>query len=643
MKLHTKDRTIERSGDFSESNFTIAANTHAFEVLSSRLYTDPILAVVRELSTNAYDAQVEAGTTDKPFDVHMPNSFASFFKVRDYGTGLSPEDVKHVYTTYFESTRSDSDDFIGRLGLGSKSPFALTDQFMVTSYWNGTSYTYSAYRNETGEPRIALMDTNATDEPNGLEITVQVKAGDEYEWQRAAQKVYRFMPMCPKITGANVEFEECEPLFEHAHYKLYSNRQEAGVPSRINVVMGNVRYTVATEHFKIKLGQSGALILFVNNGECDFAVSREELHYNERTIANIQSHLDKVSKDVQVKIDAQLTGDISVMAEIRNRQRFSNVWDLPAGKKSISIKESGKYELKCMKLKGNKLCIGQDRWRESLQPSEYTDYVIVHCDVKMTQAYKNRLRYWLSSQEGIMYLADVEDEVRFTQVFGEPSIRISELPDAPQSERKKFTGTRSFFKSITGYSGSKADQWSRVDEDKVETTKAIAIPRTGWNVMVKGRERNAWEILAIAQAMGYDTVYGIADKHYKRLSNKLGLADFETEAKKYAEKRLTLLTKYELSRMQHSFDSYTFPAMLIHAIKNMSPVCDDLVAMSKASRIGNTIKSMFAMFDLVVPDPSDTPDYCELFRERYPLLSQIQIRHVNVADIVEYITLKEKN
>ena len=82
MKLNTQERTVRRSEDFKEKKFTISANAHAFEVLSSRLYTDTRLAIVRELSTNAYDAHVDAGNADRPFDVHLPNSFAPFFKIR---------------------------------------------------------------------------------------------------------------------------------------------------------------------------------------------------------------------------------------------------------------------------------------------------------------------------------------------------------------------------------------------------------------------------------------------------------------------------------------------------------------------------------------------------------------------------------
>src|SRR5271156_6461407 len=132
MKLHTDRNEVERSNVASESSFRIKTTAKAFDILSSGLYTDRVLAVVRELSCNAYDAHVAANNLE-PFEIHVPNSLEPWFHVKDFGTGLSDEDVMNLYSTYFESTKTDSNDFIGALGLGSKSPFSYTKAFEVIS------------------------------------------------------------------------------------------------------------------------------------------------------------------------------------------------------------------------------------------------------------------------------------------------------------------------------------------------------------------------------------------------------------------------------------------------------------------------------------------------------------------------------
>ena len=221
MKLKTQTRDIVRSGITREAKFTIAASAQAFDILSSKLYTDPQLAIVRELSTNAFDAQVEAGTQDKPFFVHLPNGIEPFFSIRDFGTGLSPEAIMSIYTTYFSSTRNESNDYTGALGLGSKSPFSYTDQFTVTSYYDGTAYTYSAFKSERGEPSIALLMQLPTTELNGVEIKINIKEEDFGAFGTAAAKVYRFFPVRPEIVGRKVDFPEIEPIYFGDEYALF--------------------------------------------------------------------------------------------------------------------------------------------------------------------------------------------------------------------------------------------------------------------------------------------------------------------------------------------------------------------------------------------------------------------------------------
>ena len=178
MKLHTSTNTITKSENFVESNYSIDATAKAFAILSDGLYSNKIIAVIRELSTNAYDSHVAAGCSEKPFDVHLPSALDNEFSIRDYGTGLSKEDCMSLYTTYFRSDKTDSNDAVGCLGLGSKSPFAYTDQFMGESFHNGSHMTFSAYKNENDEPVFALLSEQYTDEPNGLRVSFATEVGD---------------------------------------------------------------------------------------------------------------------------------------------------------------------------------------------------------------------------------------------------------------------------------------------------------------------------------------------------------------------------------------------------------------------------------------------------------------------------------
>ena len=179
-------------GNVSQTgNFQIKNSPKAFGILSSGLYSNKVKAIIRELSCNAWDSHVQSGNSD-PFDVHLPNELEPWFSVRDYGTGLSHEQIMSLYTTYFDSTKTGSNDFVGALGLGSKSPFSYTDNFTVTSVVDGWKGIYSAYIDDQGLPAIAQMSSSDTDEANGLCVSFSVKETDFYAFRDESQRVYPY-------------------------------------------------------------------------------------------------------------------------------------------------------------------------------------------------------------------------------------------------------------------------------------------------------------------------------------------------------------------------------------------------------------------------------------------------------------------
>ena len=148
MLLDSANMQTETNCTVQGHTFSIKASPVAFDILSSKLYSNPILAIVRELLTNAYDSHKAAGKEDVPIKVNIPSYLEPSLIIRDYGLGLSKEDVMEMYTTFFSSTKSDSNDFTGCFGLGSKTPFSYTTSFSVNSYWNGTKYYFIATKKD---------------------------------------------------------------------------------------------------------------------------------------------------------------------------------------------------------------------------------------------------------------------------------------------------------------------------------------------------------------------------------------------------------------------------------------------------------------------------------------------------------------
>lgn len=312
MKLHTERNEIERFGVASEKAFSIKTTAKAFDILSSGLYTDPKLAIVRELSCNAYDAHVAAGKADVAFEIHLPNSLEPWFHVRDFGTGLSDDDVMDLYTTYFESTKSDSNSFIGALGLGSKSPFSYTKAFEVVSRFNGKRRMYSVFINEEGVPSIARLGEVDTDEVNGLEVRITIAPSDWNAFAEKTAKALRWFPLKPEVVGShNFAWPQMsKERLEGEGWKMFE-KNFAGDYSKMTAVQGNVAYKVDISKLDLKSGderilEAAHVVGFFDIGDLEVAANREEIRYDDRSKAALSEMIKGVRAGVLKSIEDQV-------------------------------------------------------------------------------------------------------------------------------------------------------------------------------------------------------------------------------------------------------------------------------------------------------------------------------------------------
>lgn len=295
MKLNENTEAILGNAG-STSKFKIAASAKAFKVLSSGLYKNKIRAIVRELSCNAVDAHKLNGSTDA-FEIKAPTQLDPRFIIRDFGPGLNEEDVTNLYSTYFASTKSSSNDFIGALGLGSKSPFSYTDTFTVVSYNGGMVQGFTAML-DGGEPalRKVFEEPMKEGEKNGIEITVPVKLPDIQRWQQEIRYVLRTFSNWPHVikgTSAPNYF----PVREGKNQDWFTANSDEGYG--LFAVYGNIVYPLndvpGLKQSWMQINHSSVYIHF-DLGELDIAASREELSLDEDTIANIIARVDSISK-----------------------------------------------------------------------------------------------------------------------------------------------------------------------------------------------------------------------------------------------------------------------------------------------------------------------------------------------------------
>ena len=312
--------------------FRIRNSAKAFNILSSGLYANKIRAIVREYSCNAIDSHTEANKLDTPFDVHLPNTLEPWFSVRDYGVGLDEQQVRDIFTTYFESTKNNTDELIGGLGLGSKSAFSYTDNFTIVAVKNGVKRVFTAFINEHGVPSIAPMGEEDSNEPNGVEIRFAVEdSWDFRKFQSEAQHVYKHFKLRPVVSGGIGEFTFTDPEYSdrdiipgvHANERGYGNSY---------AIMGNIEYPLDVPG-NMDLGEVGHLLrcgltIEFAIGELDIQASREGLSYIPETVAAIKAKLEALNSVLAERVAEEVASVKNAWekAYILEKKLNSDLW-----------------------------------------------------------------------------------------------------------------------------------------------------------------------------------------------------------------------------------------------------------------------------------------------------------------------------
>jgi len=485
MKLHTNTNKIEKSNNFVESNYSIEATAKAFSILSDGLYSNKVKAVVRELSTNAYDSHVQAGCKDKPFDLTMPTSLENTFSVRDYGTGLSQEDCMSLYTTYFRSNKTDSNDAVGCLGLGSKSPFAYTDQFMVESFFNGDHMTFSAYKAEDGTPVFAMLSSEETSEPNGLKVSFGTNSVDKWDFSREATELFQNFEVVP---NCNTELDIVKPevVIEGTNWKVLNGEWDN------TVLMGQVSYPIDTSQFEgetltLLSGCSGVQ-LTAKIGDVDITPSRESLSYNSRTKENLHklflNILEEIAENITTSISSCETLWDARMKVVEVTHRLKNL-DSVADKikEVVTWNDQKLFEDKLsfsvlldkdsMTDSNNVVQYSKSRWRQAIEKRKAEKISVLNAD-KFTIIFQNikrgavgRVKHLLEqSREGTVFLIRGEECYLQTVLDTLGATRdhvkdVTELEEPPK--KNSTTGSYRQAQSSCRTVVKKSHGWSVVD------------------------------------------------------------------------------------------------------------------------------------------------------------------------------------
>lgn len=164
-------------------------NASVVKAVTSTLYNYKKEAVVREYSTNITDSHNASGKTGAKGYVHVPTRINPVIEFRDYGLGMSEDDIYNIYTVLGKSTKRGDNTTNGSLGFGSKSYGTVCDQMVVTSVKDGVKTVVVCYKNRKGMLAADTKSISNTNEGNGTLVSIPVKIGEVRQWQEVAAKV----------------------------------------------------------------------------------------------------------------------------------------------------------------------------------------------------------------------------------------------------------------------------------------------------------------------------------------------------------------------------------------------------------------------------------------------------------------------
>ena len=224
----------------------ISNSAEFFQILSSTLYSDQLLAVVRETTCNAWDAHVESERTDKPIQITVDSTKVV---IRDFGQGIHHDLMGPIYGIYGASTKKNDGLQTGGFGLGCKAPFAYTDHFQVISNHAGTKTIYSMSKSSAqvgGKPAIIPITSFPTEE-TGLEVSINIKREDMPRFLKLFQLIIRNGEMNAEINGEPVKTTPYSEAKNGFVILSRSPMHEEKTGDSICVRYGNVIYPL-TQH-----------------------------------------------------------------------------------------------------------------------------------------------------------------------------------------------------------------------------------------------------------------------------------------------------------------------------------------------------------------------------------------------------------
>ena len=417
MIIETTKQKVQTSGNIQSASCTIDAEDMRYIAsLLRNNYSDTILATMREIIANGIDV-----SNGRKVDVQLPTKLEPNFIVKDYGCGLSEEDMMGLYTKYGKSTKRGSNNAIGGFGIGRFAPLSYTDSFIVISLCDGQKTAYTIRVDENDDTVVSKMFSESAKEDNGIYVQVPIQIKDIESFKLKFKKFSRYLG--DKINLLNEEWDQELPNFSCDSFDFYETKgyfDRVDIAAKPHVLMGSILYPVV-EDSRYPCFKRG-VVYKAEIGEFKLHHSRESLEYNDKTVAALSKASEKIQSDVEKNANEQIKDAECLYDAIKMFAKFKSMlynlvgnfknlkinWgDFPISEKVFGFSNCQTVQKISKNRQGNLSTKAiNSSWNFSGEPSDHRYFIID--DGVMPRSPHNRLS-WLKDNEEV-YLINLKQE-----------------------------------------------------------------------------------------------------------------------------------------------------------------------------------------------------------------------------------------
>ena len=347
-----REKSVEKIiGEMKTNKFKIGEDSMGIIIDSLiNLYSDPIGSIVREVTSNCYDAHREKRlkrmgtipTTHEDLSKYWYDDntcpqiefqeenillgIGNAMIFRDFGIGLSQQRVETIYTMFGNSTKRDNNLQIGGFGIGAKSPFSYTNTFYIIANHNGVKHSYMLYKGNDAF-HMDMIKATPTEDLNSTEVIIPIKEEKDLRtFKKSIEQQLLYFDSLQYINieeglGADIKSIPCE--YEDDDLAVALGLKNSTIDKDIHCMVGRVRYPLDFNQLDgIKEDQAPSAIKFAI-GEIDLVPSRESIRYTDRTKEAIKSKFQKVRNQCIEDCNKELTNAKDFMHWIEMAQAVS--------------------------------------------------------------------------------------------------------------------------------------------------------------------------------------------------------------------------------------------------------------------------------------------------------------------------------